>query len=299
LSEPRPELSIVITSFNARETIGACLDSLRRQRTARVFEVVLVDSSTDGTAPFVQANYPDVTVMVSPVRLYAGAARNLGLTRARARVIAFLDADCYVGADWVDCVCEAHERGDLLVGGCVDNAPSRSLVSWAYYFCEFSLWLPVARSRHVSEMAGCCLSLKRSAFDRYGPFLEATYSSDTAFQWKLRRDGHQVWVTPSITVFHRSPSGLRRFLAHTVEHRRDFARVKCRERRLAGTARLGEILLLTVTPLLLMGATMLRLRVCPRYIPRFLAVSPLVLLGFLARSWGEFTGYLHPNPERP
>ena len=296
---PRPpELSVVITSFNARDTIGACLESLRRQRTARAFEVVLIDSSTDGTASLVQTDYPEVDVTVSPVRLYAGSGRNRALARTRARLIAFLDADCSVGADWVERVCDAHERDDLLIGGSIDNAASRSLVSWAYYFCEFSLWLPSARSRYSDEMAGCCLSMKREAYDRYGPFVEGTYSSDTAFQWKSRRDGHRVWITPSIRVFHQSPAGFAGFLAHTAEHRRGFARVKCRERNLSAAARLREIALLPLAPFLLVGVTAFRLRRCPRYLPRFLAASPLVLLGYCARSWGEFKGYLHPDLPR-
>lgn len=291
-----PDLSIIITSFNASSTIGACLESLRVQKTARLFDILLVDSSTDGTASLVRARYPDIEVMVSPRRLYAGSARNLAIPRARARIIAFLDADCYVGDDWVDRVCEAHQRDDVLIGGSVDNAPSRSLVSWAYYFCEFNLWLPATRSRKMNEMAGCCLSMKRAAYDRYGPFLEGTYSSDTAFQWKTGRDGHRAWFTPSIRVVHQSPTGLRHFLGHTVEHRRGYARVKCLERRLSGAGRLKEMALLPITPFLLLGATLLRLHVCWRYLPRFVAASPLVLLGYMARSWGEFTGYLHPQP---
>lgn len=295
MSGSPPDLSIIIASFNARGTIGSCLESLRVQKTARAFEILLVDSSTDGTASLVRDRFPDVDVTVSPVRLYAGSARNLAIPRARARIIAFLDADCYVGPDWVDNVCEAHRRDDLLIGGIVDNAPTRNLVSWAYYFCEFNLWLPAAHSRTVNEMAGCCLSMKRAAYDRYGPFLEGTYSSDTAFQWKAGRDGHRAWYTPSIKVVHQSPAGLRQFLAHTVEHRRGYARVKCREQRLSGGARLAEMVLLPFTPFLMLGATLLRLRVCWRHLPRFVAASPLVLLGYMARSWGEFTGYLRPQ----
>ena len=296
MSEAPPDLSVIITSFNAGGTVDACLESLRVQKTARRCEILFVDSSTDGTASLVRARYPEVEVMTSPRRLFAGSARNLAIPRSRARIIALLDADCYVGDDWVDGVCEAHQRDDLLIGGTVDNAPARSLVSWAYYFCEFSLWLPAARHRTIAEMAGCCLSMKRAAYDRYGPFLEGTYSSDTAFQRKAVRDGHRVWCTPSIRVVHQSPTGLRHFLRHTVEHRRGYARVNCLERELSRAGRLRKMAVLPITPFLLMGATLLRLHVCWRYLPRFLAASPLVLLGYMARSWGEFTGYLRPNP---
>ncbi len=294
MSVPRPALSVIITSYNARPTIAACLDSLRAQATSLAFETILVDSSADGTAALVREAYPEVVVLSSPDRLFAGSARNLAVPQTRAPLIAFLDADCTVDAGWVDQVCSAHAGPGLLIGGSVDNAPTRSLVAWAYYFCEFNLWLPAARGRSMSEAAGCCLSMKREAFDRYGPFLEATYSSDTAFQWRARRDGQRVQYIPSIRVIHQSPTGLRHFLQHTVEHRRGYAKVKCLDQRLSASGRRREMALLTVTPVLLMGATLVRLRVCPRYLPRFLAASPLVFLGYAARSWGEFTGYLSP-----
>nr|HPK71866.1 glycosyltransferase family 2 protein [Vicinamibacterales bacterium] len=152
-----PDLAVVITAYRARQVVGACLDSLRGQRTSRTFETLLVDSSDDGTAAYVRGAYPEVAVLTSPTRLHAGAARNLAIPHARAPLIAFLDADCTVGPAWVDLVCAAHERSELLVGGAVENAPTRSLVSWAYYFCEFNLWVPSPRGRYVDEVPGCSL----------------------------------------------------------------------------------------------------------------------------------------------
>jgi len=293
----KPELSIIIASFNARDTIEACLDSLRGQKTERSFEVLLVDSSTDGTAEFVCGHYPEVRLITSPNRLHCGGARNRALALAGAEVIAFLDADSYVDAEWVEALMETHRADYLLVGGIIDNSSASSLAAWAYYFCEYSLWLPARRQRHVREMAGCCLSFKRSAFDRYGPFIEGTYCSDTAFQWKLRRDGHKVLFTPKIRIYHQAPASFSRFITHTFEHRRAFARVKNREKRLSPLRLVMEISILPVTPLLLMGATLLRLRRCLRYLPYYLACSPLLFSGYCARSYGELVGYLQTSYE--
>jgi GT2 family glycosyltransferase len=290
-----PQLSIIVTSFNAIHTIRTCLDSLRRQATDQPFEIVLVDSSTDGTADLVHDQYPEVRLLTSPHRLHCGDARNRALEVTRADLIAFLDADCSVDENWVETVLAAHQSDHLLAGGIIDNAQRRHLVAWAYHFCEFSLWLPARFPREIREVAGCCLSLKRSAYDRYGPFIEGTYSSDTAFQWKTWRDGHQVLFTPQIRVYHQSPIGLRRFISHTFDHRRAYARVRSRERNLNAIRRTLEVVILPITPFLLMGATLLRLRRCPRYLPHYLACAPLLFLGYCARSCGELTGYLRPG----
>jgi GT2 family glycosyltransferase len=297
VSEPLPELSVIIASYNARRTIGACLESLRRQKTKRKLEILLVDSSQDGTAEWVRERFPEVRVITSPRRLYCGDARNRAMPLARAGIVAFVDADCYVEDTWAEAVCEAHRQDNLLAGGIIDNAPTCNLVSWAYYFCEFSIWLPAKHKRRIAEMAGCCLSMKRAAFERYGPFLEGTYCSDTAFQWKTRRDGIETLFSPAIRVYHKSPGELGGFLGHIYQHRRAFAHVKCREQHLSLPMRLSELALLTVTPFLLMGISLYRLRFCWSYLPRFAAASPLILLGYIARSCGEFAGYLHPNSD--
>ena len=64
-----PQLSVIIASYNARDTVAACLDSLRCQETSIPFEVLLVDSSTDGTAEVVRHHYAEVRLITSPQRL--------------------------------------------------------------------------------------------------------------------------------------------------------------------------------------------------------------------------------------
>ncbi|HSW48736.1 MAG TPA: glycosyltransferase family 2 protein, partial [Bryobacteraceae bacterium] len=111
-----PALSVVISCYNSRSTLDDCLSSLRRQETRSRFEVILVESSADGTADHVRRDYPEVRLLASARRLYCGDARNLALGVARAPVVAFLDADCHVGAEWVEAVLEAHRSPYWLVG---------------------------------------------------------------------------------------------------------------------------------------------------------------------------------------
>ncbi len=285
-------MSVVISCYHSRSTLDDCLSSLRRQQTRRRFEVILVDSSADGTADHVRRNFPEVRLLASARRLYCGDARNLALGVARAPIVAFLDADCYVGAEWVEAVLEAHRSPHWLVGGAIDNGSRNSVTAWAYYFCEFSLWLPRTKPEEIGEIAGCCLSLKREAFERYGPFLAGTYCSDTAFQWRAARDGQRVLSSPAIRVYHTCESSLGEFLAHVVEHRRFFILVARHQRKLEGWRRWAAIAASPLYPFLLLALTGWRVARRPRYLGWFLLSSPLVFLGCCARAWGELTGLL-------
>ncbi len=287
----RPQLSIVVASFNAKRTIEACLESLTRQITDKMYEIIVVDSSTDGTAGIVDEKFPGVKLQRFPERKFPGDARNRGLSVALADVVAFVDADCTVGEGWVEEVLKAHRRPYLLVGGIIDNRSRNDLVDWAYYFCEFNLWLPRSSEREIREIAGCCLSMKRVAFEKYGPFLEGTYCSDTAFQWRLARDKHKVLFVPAVRIFHASVFRIRTFLEHIVEHRRCFAEVSIQERKLSRWRKILWTSSLPVLPFVLFVCVSCRVFAARAYILQFLMASPLVFLGLAVRAWGECLGY--------
>jgi GT2 family glycosyltransferase len=286
-----PELTVLIASFNARTTIEACLNSLRSQRTERCFEIILIDSGTDNTAAVVASQYPEVMLIHLPKRLYCGDARNLGIAKARAQLVAFLDADCIVPENWAEAICDAHSHSSLTVAGSVQNG-SRSLASWTYYFCEFNLWIPARIPRQIREAPGCALSMKRSAFDRFGPFPEGTYCSDTAFHWRMQEAGESVLFWPAIVVHHTYHKSWKHLFSHIVEHRRHFAAIEVREHKWGSGRRLMAILTLPFLPFLLLAAVAWRLRRAPRlYIPYLAAASP-TFLGFCARTYGQFLGYI-------
>src|SRR5262245_40485992 len=87
-----PAVSVIIPAFDAGRTIDAALHSIFAQ-TYRDFEGIVVDDgSRDDTAARIERWGAQVTC----VRVPNGGparARNVGLARARGRLVAFLDAD--------------------------------------------------------------------------------------------------------------------------------------------------------------------------------------------------------------
>lgn len=291
-SMPEPVISVIIPAYNAAATVAACLGSLRRQRDAPSFEIVVADSSTDGTAAIVAGRFPDVRLLTSRTRRFPGDARNLGVAAARGHLLAFLDADCLAAPDWLARIAVAHRAPDPAIGGTVANANPRSYVGWASYFCEFSQWMPPVGPRRMVEIPTCCLSLKRWAFDAYGPFRAGTYCSDTAFHWKLGRAGHRPLLDPTIRVAHVNRVRLAAFLAHEPEHGRAFATVRATEHAWSTQRRIGYAALTPLLPPLLFGRMLRRVLAGRGYARRFIVVSPLVALGLAAWSYGELRGYV-------
>jgi glycosyltransferase involved in cell wall biosynthesis len=90
----KPAVSAVIATYNSSRFLPAAVDSVLGQ-TMRDVEAIVVDDGSSDDTPQVMQRYRDDR----RVRYYRqenrgpAAARNLGIRRARARLVAFLDAD--------------------------------------------------------------------------------------------------------------------------------------------------------------------------------------------------------------
>lgn len=85
-------ISVVIPSYNRLHTLPQAIDSVLAQ-TLRADEIIVVDDgSTDGTAEFIQQQYPTIT-LITQQNAGVSHARNQGIRIASSDWIAFLDSD--------------------------------------------------------------------------------------------------------------------------------------------------------------------------------------------------------------
>jgi len=288
----KPQLSIIVASYDSGNLIERCLESLENQNTDQPLEIIVVDSSMDGVSNLIKKTFPDVRLYQFSERKFCGDARNFGVSVARGEIIAFIDADCWADQNWANQILKAHQSSYLAIGGTIANSNPGSTIGWASYFCEFSQWMPGFRSRNLADIAGANMSYKRKAFQEYGLFIEGTYSSDTEFHWRLRRNKSCLQFVPSILVFHHNIDQFKRFLRHEFEHGRSFARVRMKSQDFSEWRRLfyGTFSFLIPGWLILkIGLRNLRNRI---YLFHFLKASPLLMLGLISWSLGECAGYV-------
>ncbi|MGH9383478.1 MAG: glycosyltransferase [Vicinamibacterales bacterium] len=288
---PTPIVSVVVASYNGAQTISHTLASLAAQHSSIPFETIVVDSSEDDTPVLVARDFPAVRLVRSAERRYAGDARNLGAAVAQGRILAFLDADCTVGPDWIDQVVRAHARPEEVVGGVVVNGNPESYAGWAYYFTEFNQWLPDRPAGIVDEVPGCSMTIKRSAYDRYGPFMVGGYCSDTQLVWRLAAEGKRPYLSPSIRVAHRNPDRLLAILQHQPQHGRHFARLRSRE-RLTAAGTVWHAASAVFLPPVLFARAARRVWQHSPYRSRFILSAPLTFVAMTWWAWGELRGYL-------
>ena len=95
------KLSIVIPSWNGRDLLAACLESIRAQ-TFHDFEVVVVDDgSSDNTAEMLAQRYPDARVIRTPENVGFCNAVNAGIQHNSGDLVLLLNNDMTLDSDFL------------------------------------------------------------------------------------------------------------------------------------------------------------------------------------------------------
>ena len=286
-----PKISVIIASYNSKKFICDCLKSLEKQVTSRSYEILLIDSSTDGTDDLVSKTFPHVKVYHFSERKFPGDARNIGISIAKGRIIAFIDADCRAEGNWIEMIAEAHELPHPVCGGAIANANPDSYVGWAAYFTEFSHWMPGTPHKWLDDIPTANLTYKREVFDKYGYYLEGTYCSDTDFHWRIGRNGHRLRFVPSILVSHHNIDNLKHFLQHSFHHGQSFARVRIWGQNFSRWKRIIYVVCGLFIPLRIFFKVAFNNMKNRVYLFHFITSLPLLVLGIVCWSMGEVVGY--------
>lgn len=214
----QPAVSIVIPSYNSSRHIRKCLSSLRGQDCDIDFEVILVDSSNDGTGDIVKKEFPEVIMIQRSERTFVGSARNIGVEKARGETILFLDTDCIAPYDWVDRMYGVIKtsRADG-VGGALENGTPTSVTGTVGYYLEFFRFFPDRHSKQHDKLektdflvGGNC-GFRRILFSKvkyYAGFDETKVGEDFYFCWQLLKEGRRLVFAPGISVIHQNKTGM-------------------------------------------------------------------------------------------
>ncbi len=222
-------VAIAVVSWNTRELLGPCLDSIKPEADAGRVEAWVVDNdSSDGSAELVRESYGWVNLVEPGENLGFGPAVNLVAERTQSEWIAPANADIELIPGSIERLLEAAS-GDLgagafaprLVGttGIAQHSvyrfptvPFTLLFNLGVYrlnprigdrLCLEGMWDP-SRARRVDWALGAFQIVRRRAWDEAGGFDPGQwmYAEDVDLGWRLDRAGWATRYVPEARVRH-------------------------------------------------------------------------------------------------
>lgn len=136
--EKQPKLSIIVVSYNTKEYLKQCLDSIygAESVSASEYEIIVVDNaSNDESAQMVKKNFPAVDLIVNEQNLGFAAASNQGIKQAKGRYILLLNPDTIVLDDALEKMIDFMDaHPELGISSCQLLNEDRSLQPTGGYF---------------------------------------------------------------------------------------------------------------------------------------------------------------------
>jgi len=291
--------SVIIPTYNNAATVENVVRGVVAEVGAAAdVQVIVVDSSDDGSTPRLRAALPSIMLVHPPQRLLPGPARNLGAAQAAGDVLIFLDGDCRPAPGWLAALRAA--TGGLqrsIVCGSVDLDEPADLSQ----FMEYVIWKLAATSTHPRGPYGFVITenmmIRREDFQRTGGFQGSDSANDAQMDVARRRAQLEVVFEPAARVFHIHPRGwrfhftkLHRIGMETVPLMHDLKDYR------VGRLTLALFPIVFLVRWLRITARVLRYR--PQWLRRYLLVQPMLWVGLLAYQAGLWRGLVRILPDR-
>lgn len=206
------KISVVIPVRNRARELATCLASLQKQTLEH--ECIVVDQgSTDGT-PEVARSFGATVVSVDAATV--GAMRNHGVRIATGEMIAFMDSDHEVMADWletgVNALMFSEDRG--IVGSRYLGPTPGTWVTRAWAIHRLRNSSPA----EVTWLSSGNMFIRKKDLDAVGGFREGLIATeDVDLCYRVRAQGKTIYCDPSIrSIHHGEPSTVSAFFQKQV-----------------------------------------------------------------------------------
>lgn len=228
----KPELSIIILSYNTKKLLKDCLNSLIKVKKEIFFEVLVPDNgSTDGSCEMVEKDYKWAKLIRIGDNLGFAAGNNVAKDYCKGKYILFLNSDTIVEKGTLKKTVEYLKKNkDVgavtckieLPDGNLDKDARRSFPTpWVSFthlalkidkiFPESELfakywygYIPENVTHEVDVLQGAYFLTYKKILDKVGWFDEDYFldGEDIDLCWKIKQEGYKIIYYPEVKIIH-------------------------------------------------------------------------------------------------
>ena len=224
------KISIIIVSWNVKDDLVNCLDSIYRNPPSQEYEIIVVDNaSTDDTVATIKRQYKNVLVIENLTNSGFSAANNLGIHKARGQYLFLLNPDTIVCENAIDVLAKTLDNYEDS-GGCgprlfnpdgsdqiaVGSVPTframlygktilRSLgIFRSHYKSLKHLDFDYETQKEMEQLSGAAVMVRNSVMKEIGLMDEAffMYYEDIDLFLRIRKARWKLLYVPTAKIIH-------------------------------------------------------------------------------------------------
>jgi hypothetical protein len=224
------DLSVCVVTWNARDDLRRCLQSLFESPRNISCEVIVIDNaSTDESAKMVADEFPQARLIVNPTNAGFARANNQAIREARGKYVLLLNPDTIVHGEalerlvtWMEQHPDVGAAGPRLLNpdgslqyscrafptlgaGFFRQTPLGSLFPGNRFVRQYLMtdWDHTVE-REVDWLSGAALMVRRDVLDSVGLLDEGfyMYCEDVDWCYRMRQHGWRVCYVPHAVITH-------------------------------------------------------------------------------------------------
>ncbi len=226
------EVSIVIVSYNTRQILSECIESIEKNIGNISYEVIVVDNaSTDDTVAYLKkSSFKNLKVIANTENEGFSKANNRGVSHAIGKYILFLNSDTVVYETTIEgmiAFMDEHKSVGaatcylVMPNGKLDDASHRGFPTPWNSFAHFSGiaklfpksrlfggynlgYKNLSKPHEIDALAGAFMLVRREAGEAVGWWDEDYfwYGEDIDFCYRLKQKKWKIYFVPQYKILH-------------------------------------------------------------------------------------------------
>lgn len=242
------DLSIIIPSFNTRQLIVNCLDSILEHTQGINYEIIVVDNgSNDGSIEEIKKyskKNPHILLIDARENLGFGKANNLGVKKSKGEYLLFLNSDTLLfdnalkqSIDGIKSLkkmgvysCKLLNKNKTFQASGGSFPTLLNVIAWQLFIDDLPIigdLIPsfhpkqsaYSQNREIDWVTGAFMIVPKKVFDQVGGFDENIfmYTEEMELDYRISKLGLKVYYQNSPAIIHLGGASSGSFLALTSE----------------------------------------------------------------------------------
>jgi GT2 family glycosyltransferase len=226
------DLSVIIVSYNTKDILIECINSIYKHTQNLNFEVIVYDNASgDGTVDeLAKLPYETLTIIENGKNLGFSKANNVGLKISGGKYVLFLNSDTLVKQGVLKGMAEFMDENKkagaatckvVLPNGKIDDASHRGfptpwnalvhfsgiskLLGKTRLFGGYNMgYMDLNKTHQIDALAGAFMLVRRQAGEEAGWWDEDYffYGEDLDFCYMLKKAGWKIYYVPKYKILH-------------------------------------------------------------------------------------------------